>query len=300
MAARTSVVTTVEDAATLVHDGDTIGIGGFVTTNKPCAFIRELAKQRRRDLTIVAAPSSVEVDLLIGLGLVKELITPYVGAEALAPVTPFFGAWAGRRFKVQETDNATLIAMLKAQIQRVPFLPLQVIGTSICDYNEYVSVIADPFGGPPVAVARPIEIDVALIHAMRADKYGNVQHRGAHWIDHLIAMAARKVVVQVERIVSNETIRSTAVDTTLPCEFVDAVAEAPHGAHPTASQNFYRLDTEFIKVYVSASRAYLAGEPDFYEKMIRRFVDEPWTHAEYCEAIGMQRLFGLSLEGSDR
>lgn len=299
MAARRSVVTTVEEAATLIHDGDTIGIGGFVTTNKPCAIIRELAKQRRKDLTIVAAPSSVEVDLLIGLGCVKELITPYMGAEALAPVTPFFGAWAGRRFKTQETDNGTLIAMLKSRIQRVPFLPVQVVGTSICDHNEYVSVIDDPFGGPPVAVARPVKIDVAIIHAMRADKYGNVQHRGAHFLDHLFAMAADKVVVQVERIVSNETIRSTALDTTLPCEFVTAVAEAPHGAHPTASQNFYRLDTEFIKVYVDASRAFLAGEPDFYNKMMQRFVYEPWTHADYCEAIGMQRLFGLSLEGSD-
>jgi glutaconate CoA-transferase, subunit A len=174
-----------------------------------------------------------------------------------------------------------------------------VIGTSIVDHNDYVSIIDDPFGGPPVAVARPVKIDVGIIHAMRGDKYGNVQHRGAHFLDHLIAMASDKVVVQVERIVSNEVIRSTALDTTLPCEFVDAVAEAPHGAHPTASQNFYRLDVEFIKVYVKAARAFLAGEPGYYEKVISRFVDEPWTHAEYCEAIGMQRLFGLSLEGSD-
>jgi len=231
--------------------------------------------------------------------MVKRLITPYMGAEALAPITPFFSKLAGRTFQVDEVDNGTLIAMLRAQIQRVPFLPVNVVGTSICDLNSRVKVMDNPFGGPPVAVVRPIELDVALIHASRSDEFGNVQHFGPVFLDHLLAQAAKKVIVQVERLVSNVTIRGNALLTTLPSEFVDVVVEAPYGAHPMASQNYYRLDTERIRLFVETARAQLNGEAGVWDRYMERFVDIPKNHAEYCEVVGMTNMFKLSLEGKE-
>lgn len=290
---------TMEEAAELIPDGATIGIGGFITTNKPCAMVRRLTKLRRKHLTVVAAPSGPEVDLMIAMGMIDRLITPYCGAEALAPVLPFFRQWAGKRFRVEEVDNGTLIAMLKAQIQRVPFLPINVIGTSIPDLNSQVDVIDNPFGGPPVAVVRPIEIDVAILHATRADRWGNVQHFGPLFIDHLLAQAAKTVIVSVERLVPNATIRGNPLLTTLPSAFVDVIVEAPYGAHPGGSHNFYRLDTERLRLFTEGAKAYFAGNPAPWEDYIARFVDGPATHGEYCEMVGMSNMFKLSLERLD-
>lgn len=299
MATRQSKVRTIEEAIDLVPDGAVVGIGGFITTNKPSALIRRMVKLHRKNLTIVAGPSSIEVDTMIGRGMVKRLITPYMGAEALAPITPFFSKLAGRTFQVDEVDNGTLIAMLRAQIQRVPFLPVNVVGTSLCELNPRIKVIDSPFGGPPVAVVQPIELDVALIHASRSDEFGNVQHFGPVFLDHLLAQAAKKVIVQVERLVSNVTIRGNSLLTTLPSEFVDVVVEAPYGAHPMASQNFYRLDTERIRLFVEAARAQLNGQAGVWDEYMERFVDTPKNHAEYCEMVGMQNMFKLSLEGRE-
>jgi glutaconate CoA-transferase subunit A len=293
------VVIGLSEVADLVADGDVVGIGGFVTTNKPCALVRQLAVARKRHLTIVAAPSSIELDLMIGLDMVDEVITPYCGAEALAPVAPFYSRFAGRRFRVQEVDNGSLMAMLEAQIRRVPFMPVHVIGSSIVDYNDHVSVIVNPFSGAEVAIVRPIELDVALIHAMRADKHGNVQHRGAYFMDHLLAQAAKKVIVQVERVVPNETIRSLSLETSLPCEFVDYVVETPFGAHPTASQGFYRRDEPSIAAYVEAAGQHIRGEEDAFNDFVSRFIDGPRSHAIYCQAVGIDKIFSLSIEGGE-
>jgi len=290
---------TVEDAAELIRDGDTIGIGGFITTNKPCALIRRLTRLRCKHLTVVAAPSGPELDLMLANDMIDRLITPYCGAEAVSPILPFFQKWAGRRFQVDEVDNGTLIAMLKAQIQRVPFLPVNVVGTSIPDLNPRVKVIDDPFGGPPIAVVKPIEIDVAIIHATRADRWGNVQHFGPLFIDHLFAQAAKKVIVTVERLVPNATIRGNALLTSLPSAFVDVIVEAPYGAHPGGSHNFYRLDTERLRMFVDGAKAYFAGNPEPWNSYMELFVDGPATHGEYCEMVGMSNMFKLSLERLD-
>lgn len=297
VARRTPIVTSVEEAAELVKDGDVVGIGGFITTNKPCAVLRSVMRHRRRNLTIVAGPSSVELDLMFGLDMVVRVYVPYVGVEAIAPIAPFFRQRAGREVEVQEVDLGTVIAMLRAQVQRIPFMPSRVVGTSIAELNDHVRVIEDPFGGPPVAAVAPIELDVAIIHASQADRFGNVQHQGAHFIDRLMAQAAKKVIVQVERIVSNEAIRSAPTDTSLPCEFVDAVVEVPFGAHPMASQNYYRLDVEHLEEYVAAATACTGGDRTAFDAYVTRYVDLPATHAAYCEAVGMERIFGLGLEG---
>lgn len=297
MSRRNSVVIALEEAAAAIPDGAVIGIGGFVTTNKPMALLRQLMRERRKGLTVVAAPSGLEVDMMIALGMVDKLITPYVGAEAISPVGPFHSKWAGRTFRVEEVDLGTLVTCLRARFQGVPFLPVMgAVGTSLPELNPNLKWLDDPFGGPPVVVAAPVKIDVAIIHASQADRYGNVQHRGAVFVDNLIAQAANKVIVQVEKLVSNEEIRSAPTETTLPCEFVDAVVLAPYGAHPSASQNYYQLDEGLMKEYLRAGRSFLQGDAAPLEGFWQKYVDGPATHCDYLAAVGLDRLFGLGLE----
>lgn len=297
MACRTSVVVSPNEAVSLIKDGDVIGIGGFATTGKPMALIRELIRAGKRNLTVVASPSSIDVDLLIGSGMVDKLICAYVGAEAMSPLLPFHSQLAGKSFIMEEVDLGSLIYMLKARIMRLPFLiSLGPVGTSLPSLNPNYRLIEDPFGGPPVIAVPALKIDVALLHAAQADKYGNVQHKGAVFVDPLIARAADKVIVQVEKLVSNEEIRHSPAETSLPAGLVNAVSVAPYGAHPCASQNYYGVDEMHFKEYVRSGKGYFKGEKDEFNNYLQKYVTGVSDHAGYMDAVGFTRVMSLGLE----
>ena len=288
MAGRTPVVMPLAAAVASIPDGAVVGIGGFVTSNKPMALLRALMRRRARRLTVVAA-GSLEIDMLLGLELVERLITPYCGAEALAPVCPLFGARAGRQVALDEVDLGTLAAMLRAQTMGLPFLPvIGPVGTAFPERNPRLKPLANPFGGPDLFAAAALPLDVALIHAGQADAFGNVQHLGAVFVDQMLARAARRVIVQVERLVPNETIRRAPVD---------AIVVAPYGAHPFASHAAHLYDEAHLRGFVAASRALAAGDAAAFAGYVARFIDGPADHAAYLEQVGVAALLGLALEG---
>lgn len=297
MVQRTSVVISAAEAAARIPQGAVVGIGGFVTSNKPMALVRELMRRRCRDLTVVAV-GSLEVDMLLGLGLVRRLITPYCGAESIAPVCPLFGALAGRQVEIEEVDLGTLGAMLRAQTMGIPFMPVRgPVGTAFLERNPRLKPLVDPFGGPDLCAAQALELDVALIHAGQADPYGNVQHLGAIFLDQMLAKAAKQVIVQVERLVPNEEIRKHPEATTLPAALVDAVVVAPYGAHPFASHSAHVLDEAHLREFAAASRAAAAGDTRAFAAYVARYVDGPQSHEQYLDQVGVQRLLSLALHG---
>lgn len=281
-----------------MKDGSSLGIGGFITAAKPMALLRAIARRGVKDLTIFAPPSSYDVDLLIGLGMVKAVSTPYVGLEAVAPIGPFFSRRAAEGvLEVLEVDLGLVLAQLKAKIQELPFMPVRgPVGTSIPDLNPTLKWIDDPFGGPPLIAAPPIHLDVVYLHAAQADVYGNVQHLGAQFADILLAQAADTVVVEVERIVPNEIVRRAPTETTIPCEFVDMVVHAPYGAHPLSFEGFYRLDEEHLRHYVQVARSALDGDPAPFREYVETFIYGPATHGQYLERVGLDRIFSLTVE----
>ena len=297
MGKRTSVVLSLEEAVSSISDGAVIGIGGFITTNKPMALIRALARARKKNLNLVAGPASLDVEFLIALGAVEQLKSPYVGAEAIAPILPFHSKKAGKDFKIEEIDVGTLVLMLKADIFNLPFIPVRgPVGTSLPDLNSSFRWVEDPFGGPKLVAAPPIHLDLTLLHAAQADKYGNVQHLGAVYFDPILAQASDKVIVQVERLVSNEEIRKSPSETTIPCEFVDGIVVAPYGAHPCASQNYYSRDAEFIKKYAEAGKSFFKGDAHLFENYLENYILGPSDHFEYLERVGVKRILSLGLE----
>jgi glutaconate CoA-transferase subunit A len=63
----------LEKALDLVEDGNTLVMGGGMSM-APMAIIREILKQGRKDLNIVCAPAGgINVDILIGAGLVRSI-----------------------------------------------------------------------------------------------------------------------------------------------------------------------------------------------------------------------------------
>lgn len=111
---------------------------------------------------------------------------------------------------------------------------------------------------------------------------------GPPFLDTLLAQASRRVIVSVDRIVSTQTICRNNHLTKIPSSMVEAVVEAPYGAHPTASPSLYRADEEHLKEYVRSCASLEA-----FASYTERYVDAP-GHIEYLNAIGGARLAGIA------
>mgnify|MGYP002648388725 FL=1 len=109
-----------------------------------------------------------------------------------------------------------------------------------------------------------------------------------HDID--IVVAAKKVIVTCEELVSNDVIRRDPTLTKIPCFAVDAVCEVPYGAFPTQCYGYYDYDNAFLKAYGSASKT----EEDF-KAFLNEYVYDIKDNAEFLEKIGINRLLKLKV-----
>lgn len=239
-----------------VPDGvGTVAVGGMHLHNNPMGLVRELIRQRRLIDRLITSPcGAMNADLLIAAGLVREIATSYVGFEHLGLAPAFRRMVESGSLRVLECDEAYITHGLTAGAGGLPFVPLPV-GLEISDVAkvnpESYRVVDDPFTGQSVLAGAPIRPDVALLHAGEADAAGNAVLAGAHFVDRLMALAARTVILQVERVVPTEAIGAHPVGTTLPGFLVQAVVELPGGCHPTASHGNYHYDEDHLRTYLA-------------------------------------------------
>ncbi len=294
MSERRSRIVDEIQAAARVKDGMAIIIGGHIMASHPMAVIRQVIKQGTRNLTVIGAASAgLEVDLLVGAGCARKVITPYVGGEALAPIGPFYKAAVERgEIETWECDEGIYYTALRAAALGLPFLPtLAGLGTSLPEVNPDLKVFDDPLTGRPLIAVPPLRPDVALIHAAVADAYGNVQFVGSGMGDRAHHRAAAATIVTVERIVPNEEIRKNPLATAV--WNADAVVRAPYGSHPYQSPGFYLHDEEHLGEYLRAARAAVTGDRGQFTAYLDRYVFTPASHAEYLQAVGFPRILSL-------
>ena len=252
------LVNVEEAVASLVPAGATVGVGGMHMTAAPMALVRELVRRRVRVGRLVTSPStSLQADLLIGAGLVEELVAPYVGFEDLGLAPCFRRAAEGGALNVLECDEGGLTHALYAGAGGIPFIALpSSIGRSDVPRAspELYREVQDPWGGETHWAIRAIRPDVALIACAEADEEGNVAFGRVPFTDRVLALASKRVVVQVERIVPSAEIAAHAPGTTLPAFLVSAVVVAPGGCRPTAFPGEYERDETELRAYLDAAR----------------------------------------------
>lgn len=243
--------------AELVPAGCTVGVGGMHATAAPMALVRELVRRQVPIRRLVTSPStSLQADLLIGAGLVEELVCAYVGFEDLGLAPCFRRAAEGGTLRVLECDEGGLTHALYAGAGGLPFVPLPPgigqtdIPRASPDLHRQVT---DPYTGESCWAISAIRPDVALIACAEADDEGNVAFGRMPFTDRLLALAARRLVVQVERLVPTETIAARAPGETLPAFLVSAVVVVPGGCRPTASPGFYDREEPELRAYLKAA-----------------------------------------------
>ena len=113
----------------------------------------------------------------------------------------------------------------------------------------------NPFAPGEKVVAVPVpKLDTAIIHVQMASPDGTCVIEGDEFHDVDIAVAARKVIVTCEELVSDEYIRRDPTKTKIFGECVSAVVWAPYGAWPSQCYNFYDNDSHALKEYDKASK----------------------------------------------
>jgi glutaconate CoA-transferase subunit A len=113
-----------------------------------------------------------------------------------------------------------------------------------------------------------------------------VQVVGTSHMDRMMGAAADRVVVQVERVVSNEVIRRDPERTLYWRD--TTVVRAPFGCHPYSSGGVI-ADEEHLREFLAAARG---GEPEL-AAYLDRYVRTPADHEGYLEEIGARRLVSL-------
>ncbi len=291
---RKSKLISLEDAVATVQDGHTLGLGGWIFYGQPMALVRAVIRKGVRDLHLVPMPGSIAPDMLIGAGCARSTVCVFISFEQFG-LAPHFrrGAESGT-LQVIDLDGPAIAGGLRAAICDMPYMPIPDLGTDLPRHapDHYRPLPSAP-GERRMLAVPPIRPDVCLIHAQQADEYGNVQHLASPFFDAMLAQASRQVIVSVDRIVSSDTIRRNNHLTKLPSAMVDAVVEAPWGAHPTASPGLYRADEPHLKEYVKASTS-----PDAFQAYLRRYTQEGAAQAAYLDLVGGGRLASLSVSES--
>lgn len=292
---RKNVLTDIDTVVDEIDDGDILAIGGFLTSHQPMAIVRELVRRGCKELTIVAPPTSLETDLLIATGCADTVLAPYVGAEGIASIAPWFRHRAETEdITVKESDGGMIIAALEAAERNLPFMPWRGgVGTAIPERNDDIVVFEDPLEGEPLVGVPAVEPDVAILHLSRGDRYGNVQAVGDTFADGLIARAANRTFVQVEGIVATDDIRRTPEQTVASHGNVDGIVEAPWGAHPFSCEGHYLADTANLEQYVEAATEAVSGDDTMWEDYLSKNVYGPTDHASYVDRLGTAHLSSL-------
>ena len=252
MAEIVSLATAVERT---IHDGDTVAMEGF-THLIPHAAGREVIRQRLRDLTLVRMTPDVIYDQLIGAGCASKLVFSWGGNPGVGSLHRFRDAIENSwpvPLDIEEHSHAGMANRYAAGASGLPFAVLRGYrGTGLAGLAENISEITCPFTGEQLTAVAALNPDVAVVHAQRADRAGNVQLWGITGVQKEAVLASRRSVVTVEEIVDELDPRPGAV--VLPAWTVSYVALARGGAHPSYALDYSVRDNDFYVAWDAISR----------------------------------------------
>ncbi|MEZ3158917.1 CoA-transferase [Microbacterium sp. BWT-B31] len=292
-----SKVCSLAEAIGLVHDGDTVALGGHTLRRHPMAAVAELIRQKRRDLHLLGWNSGIDFDLLTAGGCVSIAETSYVGISGFGLGRNFRRAVQGGEIEVREHSEISALDMFRAGSMGVPFIASHVLrGTDVPATNPRFSTVVDPFTGQELTAVQAAQPDVAIIHAHTADIWGNVQLDPLHWpdndADEFIGWAGRTTIVTVEQLVTDEQIRRNPERTILPRDAVTCVVEAPYGAYPCACDSRYTYDLGWVEDYYEAS-----ADPTAFARFVEDWVTGVEDHQAFLDRLGVDRLLSVSKRG---
>jgi len=239
-----------------VHDGDTVAMEGF-THLIPYAAGHEVIRQGKKDLYLVRMTPDILYDQLIGVGAARGMKFSWGGNPGVGSLHRFRDAvenqWP-RPLEIEEHSHAAMANAYEAGAANLPFAMLRgYIGADLPKVNPNIKNVTCPFTGEVLAAVPAIRPDVAIIHALRADRKGNVLLEGIVGAQKEAVLAAKRSIVTVEEIV-DELNPPSPNSVVLPTWAVTAVAHVPGGAFPSYAQGYYKRSNAFYIAWDEIAR----------------------------------------------
>jgi glutaconate CoA-transferase subunit A len=281
-------LTSLDDAAARVRDGDVIAVGGCLFSRTPLALVREVLRQRRRLLTLVRNLMCTEGELAMVAGAVERVVTAWMSIGLPWGVSKIMREHVeGGKVAYEEWSHLALGLRFRAGAMGVPFLPtLTMLGSDLAATTG-LRTVTDPYTGTTMAAVPALFPEVALLHVHRADRFGNCQIDGYPHMDADIARAATTVLITTEEVIPEEEIRRHPDRTVIPGFVVDALVHAPFGAFPHECYGLYEADFDHFEEYTGAINAHGSRAVADY---LDRYVYAPPTFADYLDLFGGERL----------
>jgi glutaconate CoA-transferase subunit A len=289
-------VASLEEAASLVRDGDSVGIGGSTMSRTPMGMIWALIRARKKRLICSRGIVSSDGDLLLASGACNHIMTSWFSQGILWGVSKVMRHYVETgKARYDEWSHMAMGMRFRAGAMGIPFMPIRsMLGSDVQKLRPEAVEIDCPFTGEKLLLVPALNPDVALIHVQRCDSYGNAQIDGLQFLDLDLAMAAHRVILTTERIVSNDQIRRAPDQTKIPFFAVDAVVELPFGCAPHECYGVYEPMMRHMQYYVElVNMDPVKGMQEYLE----RFVYGPTTWNEFLAMIGMDDMLAAARAG---
>lgn len=289
-------VVSLEEAARLVNDGDHVAIGGCTLSRTPMAMVWALIRARKKNLTISRSITSTEGDLFFASGVSKHVITSWFTQGIVWGVSKVMRHYTENKLaRFDEWSHMSIGLRYRAGAMGIPFIPSRtMMGSGVGELvGDELKTMTCPFTGEPVVLLPALNPDVALIHVQRCDAFGNAQLDGLQFMDLDIAMAANRVILTTERIISNDQIRRRPDHTRIPFFTVDAVVEVPFGCAPHECYGVYEPFFDHLDYYAEISQDPIKGPQQYLEE----YYYEPKSWTQYLEKLGMEAVLDASRRG---
>jgi glutaconate CoA-transferase, subunit A len=239
-----------------IRDGDAVALEGF-THLIPFAATHELIRQRRRRLTLIKMTPDIIYDQLIGMGCADKLIFSWLGNPGVGSLhrarDAIENGWP-QPLAIEEHSHAALAVAYEAGAAGMPCAIFRgYIGVDLPKVNRNIKHVTCPFTGETLAAVPALRPDVAVIHALKADRAGNVLIEGILGVQKEAVLASKRSIITVEEIVEDFGPRSfnTVI---LPHWTVGAIAQVPGGAYPSYAQGYYKRDNAFYIAWDKIAR----------------------------------------------
>jgi glutaconate CoA-transferase subunit A len=239
-----------------VRDGDTVAMEGF-THLIPHAAGHEVIRQRRKDLTLIRMTPDLIYDQLIGMGCARKLVFSWGGNPGVGSLHRLRDAvengWP-HPLAIEEHSHAAMANAYEAGAAGLPCAVFRgYIGADLAKVNPNIRRITCPFTGESLAAIPAHRPDVAIIHALKADREGNVLLEGIVGVQKEAVLASKRQVVTVEEVVDDFGPRSLNA-VILPAWTVGSIAVVPGGAYPSYAQGYYKRHNAFYKEWDPIAR----------------------------------------------
>jgi glutaconate CoA-transferase subunit A len=281
-----------EAVSQFIEDGDSIVMGTALEAAIPFALGHEIIRQGKKDLTLIGPISDMLFDQMIGSGGVKKVVAAWVGNVIMGVgynMRRTVEEGVPRKIDIEDYTNLTMSLALHAGALGIPFIPTKsLLGTGMMSGGQSFMEMGCPYTKEKLALVPALKPKIAVVQGQRADEEGNTHFWSGSGVTKEAALAAQRVIVVVEEIVSKRVIQRDPNRTLIPGFLVSAVVPEPWGAHPSPMQGYYNRDHEKYMTYHQESR-----KREGYLRWLEKWVLGVKNRGEYLNLLGEEKIKSL-------